>query len=123
MAIGRFNIIIGEMTVPRVRHCKVTKFTRNETRTTSFAGTDRVDRSEIKYRVEFTIPICSASEMEQLVALASGIMQDVTFPFGAGTVTKRMIVDLPDVPEPVYKFGDPQNGIYYINLTVNMEEQ
>jgi hypothetical protein len=122
MAIGRYEVSIGSMQLPRVRHLEVEPFVRNETRTTSFAGTDRVDRSKIKLRVNLTISICSAEEYEQIYALASQIMQSVTFPFGSGTETRDMIVDLPKPPEPRYKFGDKTEGIYYINLPVSMEE-
>lgn len=123
MAIGRFEVSIGSMQLKRVRHCKVEKFTRSETRTTSFAGTDRVDRSAIKYRVSLVISLCSAAEMEQIVTLASSIIQSVTFPYGASTVTKNMIVDLPDIPEPVYVFGKKEQGVYYIDLPIYMEEE
>lgn len=122
MAIGRYEVTLGSMQLPRVRHLTVEPFVRNETRTTSFAGTDRVDRSRIKLRVNLIISICSASEMEQLVTLASQITQTATFPYGSGTVTKTMIVDLPKPPEPRYKFGDKTEGIYYINIPVTMEE-
>jgi hypothetical protein len=122
MAIGRYEVSIGSMQLPRVRHLEVEPFVRNETRTTSFAGTDRVDRSKIKLRVNLVISICSASEMQQIISLASQITQQATFPYCAGTVTKTMIVDLPSPPEPRYKYGDKTKGIYYINVTVSMEE-
>ena len=122
MAIGRFQVSIGGTTIKRVRYCEVEKFTRSETRTTSFAGTDRVDRSAIKYRVKLTIPICSESEMQALVGFASTIVQSVTFPDGALTVTKDMIIDFPHVPSAIYKFGDKTQGISYKDLVINMEE-
>lgn len=122
MAIGRYEVTLGSMQLPRVRHLTVEPFVRNETRTTSFAGTDRVDRSKIKLRVNLVISICSASEMQQIITLASQITQQATFPYGTGTVTKTMIVDLPSPPEPRYKFGDKTEGIYYINVPVTMEE-
>ena len=120
--IGKFRVVIDDYNVPRVLHLQVYQFTRDETRTTSFAGTERVDRSALKYRVSFVISICTADEMQRIVSLASGIVQTASFPDGTSDVTKDMIISLPEVPEPIYKYGNKLRGVYYTDLRVDMEE-
>lgn len=120
--IGRFYLKINNYVVPRVSHCRVSKFARNESRTTSFAGSDRVDRSALKYRLSARVALLSAAEMQTIQAAAENITATVQFYDGANLVQKTMIIDLPDTPEPWYKYGDRTKGVYYTNYDLTMEE-
>lgn len=122
MAIGKYYVAIEGISIPRITRFQAYKFVRNQTSTTSFAGTERVDRSAPKYRVVFVIAICTAAEMQQIVGNAEQITRSVTFYDGTTSVTKNMIISLPQVPQPIYKYGNRLSGVYYQNLRVEMEE-
>lgn len=120
--IGRFYLKIGNITVPRVCRFRVYKISRVENRTTSFAGTDRVDRSALKYLLTARASLLSEAEMQEIQAAAEQITQTVQFYDGATLKTKTMIIELPETPEPFYKYGDRTKGIYYANYDLKMEE-
>lgn len=122
MPIGKYYVSIQGTVIPRVSQFQAYKFTRSETSTTSFAGTERVDRSALKYRVVFVVAFCTAAEMQFLVNSAAEITRNVTFYDGTTSVTKTMIISLPQVPQPIYKYGNRLSGVYYQNLRVEMEE-
>ena len=122
MAIGKYPLSIGNFDVPNVSRLQVYKFTRHETRSTSFAGSDRVDRSQVKYKIIANVAFCTAATMQTLVQKAEQITQNVVFPDGTNTVNKTMIFDIPQPGQPIYKFGNSSNGVYYQNLQLVMEE-
>ena len=122
MAIGKYTVIIDGWSVPRITKFQAYQFARKETKTTSFAGTDQVDRSALKYRVTFTMAMCTPSEKAALVSDASNIFKSVEFYDGGALLTKNMIISLPETPQPVYLYGQRAKGTIYKNLTVNMEE-
>lgn len=120
--IGRFFLKIGNYTVPRVCRFRVYKMSRTENRTTSFAGTDRVDRSALKYVLTARIALLSETEMQTIQSAAEQITQAVQFYDGATLKTKTMIISLPETPEPFYRYGDRTKGIYYKDYDLQMEE-
>lgn len=121
--IGRFYLKIGTVSYKNVSQQQVYKIARTENRTTSFAGTDRVDRSALKYRVISNIAIISAADYAVLQAAAEAITQTCEFYDGATKVSgKTMIIDLPQTPQPWYKYGNRTNGVYFTNVKITMEE-
>lgn len=121
--IGRFYLKIGNISVKNVTAQQVYQFARQENRTTSFAGSDRVDRSALKYKVISKIGIISAADWATLYAAIKGISATCEFYDGATKITgKTMIIDLPQTPEPWYKYGDRTKGVYYTNVRLTMEE-
>ena len=121
--IGRFYLKIGTVSYKNVSQQQVYKIARTENRTTSFAGTDRVDRSALKYRVISNIAIISAADYAVLQAAAEAITQTCEFYDGATKVSgKTMIIDLPQTPQPWYKYGARTNGVYFTNVKITMEE-
>lgn len=120
--LGRYYLKIGTVSYKVIKQ-QVYKFARQEDRTTSFAGTDRVDRSALKYRVISVIPIISAADYVVLQTAAEGITATCEFYDGATLKTgKTMIIDLPQTPQPWYKYGDRTKGVYFTNVKITMEE-
>ncbi|MBO6301621.1 MAG: hypothetical protein J6N15_04230 [Ruminiclostridium sp.] len=122
MAIKKHNVTIDNYAVPRVSGIQVYQFVRSETSTTSFAGSQRVDRSAPKFRVIMTVAIADAAQMQTLNNFAKAITNQVTFPFGNGYESKTMIIKLPTIPEPIKAYGSVSGQSYYKDLTLEMEE-
>lgn len=122
MSLSRFYLKINNTVYKNVSRQQVYKISRQENRTTSFAGTDRVDRSALKYRVISRIAIISAADYATLQSQAEAITQSCQFYDGATLKTATMIIDLPETPQPWYKYGNRTNGVYYTDVTITMEE-
>lgn len=120
--IGKYYLSINGTLIPRVSQLRVYKFARKENRVESFAGTACVDRSALKYKLTANIALCNVTEKNTIVTAAESVISPVSFYDGNTMVTKNMIISMPEVPQAIYKYGAMNNGVYYINLVVNMEE-
>lgn len=120
--IGKYYLAIGSTPIPRVSQLRVYKIARQENRIESFAGTACVDRSALKYKLTANIALCNAAEKNAIVAAAENVISQVSFYDGATMVTKNMIISMPEVPQAIYKYGAMSNGVYYVDLVVEMEE-
>lgn len=120
--IGKYYLAIGSTPILRVSQLRVYKIARQENRVESFAGTACVDRSALKYKLTANIALCNAAEKNAIVAAAENVISQVSFYDGATLVTKNMIISMPEVPQAIYKYGVMSNGVYYVDLVVEMEE-
>ena len=120
--IGKYYLAIGSTPIPRVSQLRVYKIARKENRIESFAGTACVDRSALKYKLTANIALCNAAEKNAIVAAAENVISQVSFYDGITMVTKNMIISMPEVPQAIYKYGAMSNGVYYVDLVVEMEE-
>lgn len=122
MSIGKYYLSINSVSYPRVSQLRVYKYARKENRVESFAGTACVDRSALKYKLSAVIALATRTEMAALVTAAEGITASVSFYDGNTMVSKTMIIDMPEVPQAKYKYGSMNNGVYYFDVVLNMEE-
>ena len=118
-----YYLKLGAKEIPRVSSLIVTPFYRAETRQTTLSGGLAVDRGDLKKKIEVTIRLMSAAELDELENLLATIVVSAEFYYNNTLVAVNMVADPIQSKQEVYYYGKRENGVYYANIKFTLEEQ
>lgn len=121
--MAKYYLKLNGTEVPRVSSLIVTPFYRAETRQTTLSGGLAVDRGDLKKRIDVMIKIMSADEYAELESVLKTIVAKAEFFYGENLETINVIADPVRSKDEIYPYGIRENGVYYANIKLTLEEQ
>ena len=120
--MNRYYLKINDTEIKTVNSFEISKSPRNKETYTNLYGDMLIDVGVVKSVISANIALCSQEIMNIINgAVAVGSCTAVYYD-GADSVSKNMTISSLQAPNPFYLNGDKTQGIYYNNVSLEMEE-
>lgn len=118
----RYYLKINDTEIKAVNSFNISKAPRNRETYTNLYGNMLIDVGAVKSNISANIALCSQAVMNVIKDVIAVGSCTAMYYDGAEIVTKSVTISSLSAPDPFYLNGDKSQGIYYNNVSLEMEE-